>query len=483
MSDIELRLEEQDLRILKILLSEPIVAVDFAATYDESLFVGDAKRFAKAVISYIRAYKVPPTKRVMVEHFSDNQTIAEEMATIWDHVQEIDATPLEFKYDLDKVKNRFTEQKILSLRTMLDDPPSDMALTLKSAQVYIDEANRIRQSKKQSYVQKTLKNYMSEFKRTYHDKVKNPDLGRGILTGYSFLDYMKNGMQPAEMMIIGAETAGGKSMLLNNMAIQMWMQKNTVFAEDTFSKGYNVLYFSLEMPFAACVRRTMARVADVPMYGIRDASLSRRELEGMSRAADFIERYPYEFEIVDIPRGVTVEQIEARFNEAQTRFTPDIVVVDYLGLIEDPTAEGDDWLKLGYIAGKLHEFARAYNVVVLTAVQLNRLSTRTQKEKDTSETVGIHRIGRSSLIMHHADIGIQIESRKNEAQHSDLKYHIIKHRDGELGNHFLMKNFKRASLIDPDPPYEPKKEEGIPALENDVEDISALLSKHDWGKV
>lgn len=481
--ELELRLEEQDLRILKTILSEPLIAVDFAGTYDESIFVGHAKRFAKAVLSYIKAYKVPPTKRVMLEHFSDNPSIVEEVNAVWDAVQDVQATPLEFKYDLDKLKGRFAEQKILSLKSMLDDPPSDLALTMKSAQVYLDDIKKVQQSKKTSYTQRSLKNYMSEFKRTYHDKVKNPDLGRGILTGYSFLDYMKNGMQPAEMMIIGAETAGGKSMLLNNMAIQMWMQKNTVFTEDTFSKGYNVLYFSLEMPYAACVRRTMARVADVPMYGIRDATLSRRELEGMSRASDFIERYPYEFEIVDIPRGVTVEQIEARFNEAQTRFTPDIVVVDYLGLIEDPTAEGDDWLKLGYIAGKLHEFARAYNIVMLTAVQLNRLSTRTQKEKDTSETVGIHRIGRSSLIMHHADIGIQIESRKNEQQHSDLKYHIIKHRDGELGNHFLMKNFKRASLLDPDPPFEPKKEEGVPAIEEEIEDISELLAKHNWGKV
>ena len=483
MSEKEFRLEEQDLRILKVILSEPILAVDFAGTYDESLFVGDAKRFAKAVISYIKAYKVPPTKRVMMEHFSDNPGIAEEISTVWDSVQEVEATPLEFKYDLDKVKNRYTEQKIISLKSMLDDPPSDLALTLKSAQVYLDEVKRVQQSKKQSYVQKTLRNYMPDFKRTYHNKVKNPDLGRGILTGYSFLDYVKNGMLPAEMMIIGGETAAGKSMLLNNMAIQMWMQKNTVFTDNSFAKGYNVLYFSLEMPYDACARRTMARVADVPMYGIRDGSLSRKELEGMSRAADFIERYPYEFEIVDIPRGVTVEQVEARFNEAQTRFTPDVVVVDYLGLLEDPGADGDDWLKLGYIAGKLHEFARAYNVVVLTAVQLNRLSQRTQKEKDSSETVGIHRIGRSSLIMHHANVGIQIESRKNETQHSDMRYHVIKNRDGELGNHFLMKNFKRASLLDPDPPFEPKKEEGVPAIEEEIEDISELLAKHNWGKV
>jgi replicative DNA helicase len=287
-------------------------------------------------------------------------------------------------------------------------------------------------------------------------------------------------MLPGEMMIIGGETGAGKSMLLNNIAIQMWMQKNTVFTED-YMKGCNVLYFSLEMPFEACFRRTMARVADVPMYGIRDASLYKSQLEAMNTSFDFIDKYPYQFEIVDIPRGVTVDQIEARFLEAKAKFNPDVVVVDYLGLLEDSDSEGDDWLKLGHIAGKLHELARYYNIVVLTAVQLNRPTTKVNK--DSSDLIGIHRIGRSSLIMHHANIGIQIESRKDESTYGDLKYHVIKNRDGETGCHSLVKNFKHASLKDPEVPFEPPRDDsGILPLDGISEDISTLLEKYKWSQ-
>lgn len=481
MEDRELRLEEQDLRILKTILSDPLLGSEFANTYDESLFIGDSKRFAKSVISYIRSYKSLPTKRVMLEHFSD-ATIQAEIQEVWDAIQNVEADSSEFKYDLDKIKHRHSASKLVGLRDLIENG-GDLKTIVKTARTELDAIDRIQKGQRQAYVQKTLKTYMPEFKQGYAAKFNDKGLGRGILTGYSFLDYVKNGMMSAEMMIIGGETGAGKSMLLNNMAIQMWMQKNTVGTPtNAFVKGCNVLYFSLEMPYEACARRTLARVADIPMYGLRDSSLSKPQTENLARVSDFIERYPFEFEIVDIPRGVTVEQIEARFHEAMVRYNPDIVVVDYLGLLEDADAEGDDWLKLGYIAGKLHEFARAYNIIVLTAVQLNRPTTKSVK--DPSELIGIHRIGRSSLIMHHANIGIQIESRKDEQTYTDMKYHVIKNRDGELGSHTLIKNFKNASVLDMDPPFTPKVDEsGYISNGEDVEDISTLLAKYKWDKV
>ena len=96
----------------------------------------------------------------------------------------------------------------------------------------------------------------------------------------------------------------------------MWMQKNTVFSNN-FVRGYNVLYFSLEMPYEACARRTMARIADVPMYALRDAALNKFQIEALRRSTDFIERYPYEFEIVDIFNGGPgIDTVKVRENLA-----------------------------------------------------------------------------------------------------------------------------------------------------------------------
>ena len=260
------------------------------------------------------------------------------------------------------------------------------------------------------------------------------------------------------------------------MSTQMWLQQNNL-SSTTFTQGYNILYFSLEMPYDSCVRRTLARLADIPNYALGDAKLNKNQMEALKLTTDFIERYPYQFEIVDIPRGATIEQIEARFVEAQSRFNPDIVVVDYLGLLEAPGATGDDWLKLGVISGQLAEFARVYNIVLLTATQLNRTSGSKSKQSK-EDLVGLHRIGRSALICHHADIVLQIMARQDENTFSDLKYSIIKHRNGALGDGVLLKNFRNSSILDS--PFEPENEELF--LGSDTEDISELLAKYDWTK-
>ena len=147
--------------------------------------------------------------------------------------------------------------------------------------------------------------------------------------------------------------------------------------------------------------------------------------------------------------------------------------------MEDFSVSGDDWLKLGYISGKLHEFARVYNVCVLTAVQLNRPPSK--QNADPSELIGLHRIGRSSQIIHHANIGIQIETRKEEYTYSDFIYHIIKNRDGELGRGVLIKNFKTATIKEMKEAQE-YEDDQYQSNEISDDDISSYLEEIGWGE-
>lgn len=473
------RIEEQDLRILKAITSDEAVAREFTANYDHNLFIGDAKQFAQKVISYYIGYRTLPTRRVMMEIAGDDQTLKTEIEFAWDELDRIEYNASEFRWDLDKIKNRYAEHKLATIREGISNLNSGANLDeqLLSIRANLDAAERIRKGKESSYTQKTLKEYMPEFREEFVRKSKNPELGRGLLTGYSYLDYVTNGLSPADMLIIGGETGAGKSMFLNNMAIQMWIQGTEL---DLKTKGANVQYFSLEMPYDQCVRRTMARLSGISTYALRDCQITNdQQLKDLSKAASFINKFPYEFEVVDIPRGVTVRTIEERYLEAVANGrAPDVVVIDYLGLMEVEAHLGvDDWLKMGHIAGQLHEFSRAYNVVVLTAVQLNR-----PKGKAPDEIIGLHRIGRSSLIMHHATVGLQIETRIDEDTYDDMPYHIIKNRNGERGDHLLKKNFRCATVVDMKP-YVPLHDDGIGDYSNvnpAMEDISSHLEEYGW---
>lgn len=473
--------QDQDLRLLKALTTDQRLALDFVSSNDPGLFMGEARSVGKAVFDYIKTYKNIPTKRVLVDRHQKDAQLTSRIESLFDSLQTIDFDVNEYQYDIEKIKQRYVDTKYHNLKDDIQFGKMSPEQTMESVEQALKDIKRIKQPSRTAYTQKSIDEYLPEFHEEYVAKIENPELGQGVLSGYSYLDYVTNGLAPAEMLIIGGETGAGKSMFLNNIAIQMWMQKNTIATDPSeYTRGYNILYFSLEMPYKGCFRRTLARLADVPAYGLRDSRLTKPETESVNMASRFIKKFSAskaKFEIVDIPRGVTVEQIEERYLEAKTRFTPDVVVVDYLSLLEDHEAEGDDWLKLGYIAGKLHEFGRAYNTRIMTAVQLNR-PAKSQKNADPSELISINRIGRSSLIMHHANVGVQIESRKDEHTRDTMVYHIIKNRDGELGKHEVRKKFSNAAIFDL--PYNPPDRDEFGSYASgfdDEDDISLQVRK------
>jgi replicative DNA helicase len=462
-----------DLAILKVIVTNKKHALDFVAECDTKLFSMDVWNFANVVTQYIRTYKEIPTLRILTEKLAKGSAKPEYITEVWKKLENFQYDEKEYKHDLAALKKKFANRELSLLseklqKTRESGEAFDVSKNLSDIQKVVFNVKSLDQVR--SYERKTLKESILEFRDEYNAKLSNPDFDRGIMTGYSMLDSATGGLRPGELVIIGGESNSGKSMLLMNMAVQIWMQRNAIEKERDFAKGYNILYFSLEMPFKPCRNRVYARLSGTASKSIRDAKLHKEDGKKLTSTLKFIERYPFEFEIVDIPRGATVEQIEMMFEEAAARFRPDVLVLDYLGLMEDDSDE-DDWLKLGKIAGKFHELLRVHNVIGLTAVQLNRAKATS---KDSEERVGMHRIGRSALIMTHANIGIQIETRPNEKNYPDMIYHLIKNREGALGKGKLIKNLGCGSLLD-----DPMKEENIANEFVDIDDISGEIEKLD----
>ena len=138
--------------------------------------------------------------------------------------------------------------------------------------------------------------------------MKDSNFDSGIKTGYAYLDKVTGGLRPGELFLIGGESGSGKSMLLMDLAIQIWMQSNKVGMTSNFKPGYDVMYFSLEMPLKPCRNRILARLSGAPTNMIRDAKLDEENVVNIKKALKFINKYPNTFEIVDMPRGATIER-------------------------------------------------------------------------------------------------------------------------------------------------------------------------------
>jgi replicative DNA helicase len=465
--------DDLEMRVLKTITTNKKFGLDFANENDPKLFSGELWNFANIVVGYIRTHKELPTIRVINEKLSkgNNENLLKKINTVWDQLQKVEADDKEYKHDLEKIKKRFAEKTLLDTTGMLGklDPGNiDVNKAVAELQKTIQSIKGLTQTR--TFERRTLKDDVPFFRDEYNAKLEDPNFDAGIKTGYSYLDRVTDGLRPGELLLIGGESGGGKSMLLMNMALQIWLGNNNIDMEDNFQPGQNVMYFSLEMPFKPCRNRVLGRLSSNPTKLIRTAKLNNEEAGKLKKVLKFVGKYPSQFEIIDIPRGATMEHLEMLYEEAKVMYDPKVIVIDYLGLMDyEGGKEMDDWLKLGKIAERIHEFARVHNVTVLSAVQLNR--SKGTKEEDK---VGLHRIGRSALIMTNANIAIQIETRANEKNFPDMKYHVIKNRDGELGDGRLIKNLACGTLIDE------KTEEDPTTFEmRDPDDISEKIELLD----
>ena len=462
-------LNQLDLVVLKTIITSRKYALEYVHDCNEKLFQPDLWRFVKFSIDYIRAYKEVPTKRVLLERAAGNSSLTEYINTVFSKLEGVEYDIKEYKHDLDKLKTRYAEKLIGELKDKLNkQTTTDVNGGVNELQSVVNNIRSINQVK--AYDQGSLRESIEDFHNRYIAKKKDPNYGIGIPTGYSFLDFTLCGLRSSEMFLIAGPTGGGKSLMLMNMAINMWLQGNTIDMKKDFKKGYDILYFSLEMPKNDMEERIFSRLSMVPQKSIRDAKLNDIEEAKLDKAMQFASNYPHDFEIVDVPRGATIETIELIFNDvALRRKKPQVVVIDYLALMDHKDQTLDDWLKMGKIAEQLHEFTRVHEIVMLSAVQVN--DPKLDMGKNIEQQIGLHRIGRSKLIMHNANFGLQIEKTQDSDLRPDLNLHLIKSRRTELVRGKAYKNYTCCALLND--PFVEEQSSG------DIDDISNKMEFYD----
>lgn len=438
---------ELDLSILKTLVNNKKRALDFIGECDAKLFSPDVWNFANLVINYVKVYKDVPTLKIINERLSKggNESAIENVKKIWEQIDKLSFDEKEYAHSLEKLKKRFAEKQIATIKesfSKFESGSMDISKAVGEMQKTIQNIKGLNQSR--SFERKTVKEFLPDFVEKFNIKRNNPNFDVGIKTGYSFFDFATNGVKAADFIIIAGESGFGKSLFLQNIAVQTWLQGNTLDTPpEEWVAGKNIVYFSLEMPYEDCFVRFLSRLSGVASRKIENASLTKEEFLKVKKVLTFIDKYPYQFEIVDIS-DACANDLELILSDIQYQI--DVIFVDYLGIMKsNEGSEEQDWLKQGIIAYETRAIARKRNLPIFTAVQLNRKSKTKDKE---DSNIGLSRLARSATIATHATTVIQIENRPNEEQHSSFIYHIIKNRKGLKGAGELIKNLSCATLLD-----------------------------------
>ncbi|MFA5048791.1 MAG: DnaB-like helicase C-terminal domain-containing protein [Patescibacteria group bacterium] len=465
---------ELDKKILAYVLGEKRIALQLQTIITTDYLHPEAQIFYRLLMLCFEKFRELPTPKVMEEQ--GGVIWNEQLSAVYTEIITISYDVREFPSDLDKLKTRYNTQLLLKLgknifRENWDGKKfTDLSSANKDLRRIVGNIDGIYSNR--VFKEGSLAETVVEAWNNYKIARDNPELTRGIHLGLREFDKITNGLQPAELMLIGGESSSGKSALCMQMALNAWCGTNVIsstIAEaekmEFNDSGINVLFFTIEMPYANLRRRIDCSLAGIQLYNLRDGKLTLEETERFKAALKFQRRYHKHFHIVDVPRGCTMAQIESAYIEKCFEYQPDLIIIDYISLMTPDRDEGSDWLNLGRLAEQMHEFCRQYNIAVISPVQLNR----PPKQHDGGEppSPDQHRVGRSIMLTQNANILLNIKTRKDEHLRPDMEVYISKMRDGEKGAFVLHKRLDIMRIYDDVPGWAPETYNVMDGYEND----------------
>ena len=248
----------------------------------------------------------------------------------------------------------------------------------------------------------------------------------GLRTHFIDLDKKTSGLQPSELIIVGARPSMGKTALAINIA------QNAAIHD-----GKVVAVFSLEMSKESLLRRMMASEALVNARNLQQGFLTK---EDKSKMRDALERLMESKLFVDDTPGITLAEMRAKARrlKQQEGGRLDLIVIDYLQLMsgggggkkgpENRTQE------VSMVSRGLKALAKELKVPVVAAAQLSRSNEQRTGDKrpmlsDLRESGSIEQDADVVCFIHREEY----YDRENEDLKGKAEIIIAKQRNGPTG--------------------------------------------------
>jgi len=192
----------------------------------------------------------------------------------------------------------------------------------------------------------------------------------GVPTGFTQLDQLLSGLQPADLVIVAARPSMGKTAFALSIA------------REASRKGKSVGVFSLEMSAQQLVLRLISADAQIGLQSLRSGRLSQSEMHGLvTRIDDLMNANIY----IDDSAGLSPVEFRAKCRRMKIEHKIDLVIVDYLQLMHAPRAESRE-REISMISHALKAVAKELQVPVMALSQLNRtLESRADKRPMLSD--------------------------------------------------------------------------------------------------
>ncbi len=276
---------------------------------------------------------------------------------------------------------------------------------------------------KQNFI--PIKDILAETFERIDELHKNKGVLRGVPTGFRDLDNVLSGFQDSDLIIIAARPSMGKTAIVTNIA-----------AHAAIKEKRSIGFFALEMSRDQLADRLISLESGVDSWRIRTGNLTDEDFPKIGYAMGTLAEAPL---YIDDSPSLNIMEIRSKCRRLQMEHGLDLVIVDYLQLMEGRLRSNSDnrVQEISEISRSLKTLARELNVPVVALSQLSRaVESRPDKRPMLSD------LRESGSIEQDADVVIFIYRDDYYHKDSDRKgvseLLVRKHRNGPIGDVELM---------------------------------------------
>ena len=252
----------------------------------------------------------------------------------------------------------------------------------------------------------------------------NPDKLRGLATGFADFDKLTGGLRPGDLVIVAGRPSMGKTSLAVNMA---------EYAAINPSIRASVAIFSMEMPSEQVLTRMLSSVGSVPLGSLRSGRISDEDWVRITGATSQLSDAKI---FVDETPALTPTELRARARRIKREHGLNLIVVDYLQLMQVPGTKENRATEIAEISRGLKVLAKELACPVIALSQLNRSVEQREHKKpvmsDLRESGAIEQDADMILLIYRDEVYNKETTRKGIAE-----VDLAKHRNGEIGTFLL----------------------------------------------
>jgi replicative DNA helicase len=239
-----------------------------------------------------------------------------------------------------------------------------------------------------------------------------------VSTGFKILDEMTSGLNPGDLIIIAGRPSMGKTTFAVNIA-----------ENAALGSGKSVAIFSMEMSAESLTMRMISSLGRINQGNLRSGRLSEDDwpridsaMTQLSAAKIYIDETP----------ALTPTEVRARARRLKRERGLDLIVVDYLQLMQVAGTKENRATEVSEISRSLKALAKELKIPVIALSQLNRGVEQRENKKpvmsDLRESGGIEQDSDLILLIYREEFYDQNTTRKGIA---DII--IAKQRNGPTG--------------------------------------------------